>query len=194
MFRFVSVLTVLFLSAGPIAAQGAPSEVRSVVSRMSSLGSFRATIGMGSGGSLASGVLSYQRGKVHLKFSDGRGIAGNGRVMVVYNPATGVAGKQPMATGGGGLGWLLSGFENRVSGSQAAGRATDPNARIQEVKLAWGQGFTLRRLSIKNKDSESWFTITLSNVRPVASFPAALFSYKPPAGARTVENPLDQRN
>lgn len=175
------------------ASAEAPAAIRSVVSKMSSLGSFRATVTIGSGGGGARGVLSYSGGKVHLKLGDGRVIASNGRTVIVYNPASRVAGKQPVG-GGGGIGWLLSGFEYRVAGNSATGRATSPGSRIAEVKVSWNDKFILRKLSMRNRDSDSWFSISLSNVRAVAGFPAALFSYKPPAGSRTVENPLNEIN
>ena len=187
-------LLVLSLSGSSVRAQEAPSEVRAVVARMAGLTSFRATISMGSGSATLSGELSYQSGRVHLRLGDGRVIAGNGRSLVVYNPGSHTAGKQPMGGASGGLGWLLSGFEYRVSGTQAIGRAIDSSQSIQEVRVVWGNNSTLRRLSIRRADSESWYTIALSNVRPVAGFPAGLFSYSPPAGSRTVENPLNNRN
>ena len=160
---------------------------------MSSLGSFRATVTIGSGGGGTRGVLSYSGGKFHFKLSDGRVIASNGRTVIVYNPASRVAGKQPVG-GGGGLGWLLDGFEYRVAGNQATGRAINASSRIAEVKVVWSDDYTLRKVSIRNRDEDSWFSISLSNVRPVAGFPAGLFSYKPPAGSRTVENPLNEIN
>ncbi|MCR9141350.1 MAG: hypothetical protein NXI24_03800 [bacterium] len=184
---------VVFGASHSLSAQQAPAEIRSVVSKMSSLGSFRATVTIGSGSGGTSGTLSYSGGKVHLKLSDGRVIASNGRVVIVYNPASRVAGKQPVG-GGGGIGWLLNGFEYRVAGNRATGRAIDGNSRISEVKVQWGDGYVLRKLSMKNRDSDSWFVISLRNVRSVAGFPAALFSYKPPAGSRTVENPLNEIN
>ncbi|MEQ9364334.1 MAG: hypothetical protein RIF32_08835 [Leptospirales bacterium] len=192
----VRVLAFAFVVAGPfsaLSAQQAPAEIRSVVSKMSSLGSFRATVTLGSGSGGTRGVLSYSGGKVHLKLSDGRVIASNGRTVIVYNPASRVAGKQPVG-GGGGIGWLLTGFEYRVAGNQATGRAIDPGSRLSEVKVVWGDGYVLRKLSMRNRESDSWFVISLSNVRSVAGFPAALFSYKPPAGSRTVENPLNEIN
>ncbi len=195
---FTAGLAALFLFGfltpqAPLEAQQVPAEIRSVVSKMSSLGSFRATVTLGSGSGGTRGVLSYSGGKVHLKLSDGRVIASNGRSVVVYNPASRVAGKQPVG-GGGGIGWLLSGFEYRVAGNQATGRSTDPGSRLSEVKVVWGDGYILRKLSMRSRENDSWFTISLSNVRSVAGFPAALFSYKPPAGSRTVENPLNEIN
>ncbi len=185
-FSLIAGLVLAFATPA-LYSQSAPREVQAVVQKMASLGSFRANVSIGG----ASGVLSYSRGKFHLKLGDGRVIASNGRTVVVYNPASRVAGKQPVG-GGGGLGWLLSGFDYRVAGNQATGRAINGSARVSEVKIAWSSEYVLTKLSMKRQDSDSWFTITLRNVRPVTGFPAALFSYKPPAGSRTVENPLNR--
>ena len=183
---------LLLVPAGLTA--NAPPQVRAVVAKMASLRVFRANVRFGTGGGMTSGVLSFQHGKTHFKLGDGRVMAGNGRYLTVYSPATGVAGKQTMGLGGGGLGWVLSGFDYRVAGNQAVGKATNPDAKVQEVRIRWGAGNMLRQLSVKHKGSDSWFTIAISNVRTVGGFPASLFSYKPPAGSRTVENPMDQRN
>lgn len=179
----------LFFAPGALFAQ-APAQVQAVVAKMNSLGGFRANVNING----QSGVLSYQGGRFHFQLSDGRVLASNGRSMVAYNPGSRVAGRQTAAPGGGGLGWLLSGFEYRVSGMEAVGRAIDPGASMREVKVAWGPDNILRRLSIRYRDSETWFVISLSNVRQVSGFSTSLFSYKPPAGSRTVENPLDESN
>ncbi|MCB1172590.1 MAG: outer membrane lipoprotein carrier protein LolA [Leptospiraceae bacterium] len=189
------VMLALFIWSGPtVRLCAAPPQVVAVVNKMASLRVFRATVSFGTGGGMTSGVLSYQNGKTHFKLSDGRVVAGNGRNMVVYSPATGTAGKQSMVGGGGGLGWLLSGFEWRVGGNAATGKAVDPGAKVQEVQIVWGANNILRSLKVKRAGSEAPFRITLSNVRTAGGFPASLFSYKPPSGSRTVENPLDQRN
>jgi outer membrane lipoprotein-sorting protein len=169
-------------------------EVAAVVSRMRGMTGFRANISISSSGGALRGVLSFSGGKTHLALSDGRIIASTGRELVVYNPSSGVAGKQLMVPGGGGLGWLLTGFRTRVSGNTAQLEAESPTSNIQEVRLRWKEGHVLEQLNIKNKNSNDWLSITLSNVRAVDGFPVSLFSYDPPAGSRTVENPLNQSN
>lgn len=178
---------------GPLLGQE-ENAVAKVVARMNSLGGFRADISMSSEGGVVRGALSYQGGKVHLQLSDGRVIASSGRHLLVYSPATRVAGKQDMGPGGGGLGWLLNGFDTKVRGTSAELVATDPNRSVQKVQLQWGADYILRRLVVKSKNREQPLIIQLSNLRPVKSFSAGVFSWKPPAGSRTVENPRNQRN
>ncbi len=180
-------------AAVPLFAEPNP-DVQAVVSRMRSLSGFKASISISTSGGALRGNLSYSNGRVHLSLSDGRVIASTGRELVVYNPSTTVAGKQLMAPGGGGLGWLLTGFKTKVVGNSAYLEAENPAANIQEVRLKWGAEHTLEQLSIRHKSSGDWTTITLSNLRRVDAFPVSLFSYDPPAGSRTVENPLNQSN
>lgn len=169
-------------------------EVAAVVARMRGMTGFRATITISSSGGALRGTLSYSGGKTHLALSDGRIIASTGRELVVFNPSSGVAGKQLMVPGGGGLGWLLTGFRTRVSGNTAQLESENPASNVQEVRLRWREGHILEQINIKNKNSNDWLSITLSNVRQVDGFPVSLFSYDPPAGSRTVENPLNQSN
>lgn len=191
MSRFFSIFFV-FLLYFAITDQIAASAAN-VVSRMNGLGAFRAQLTIVQTGSTLRGTLSYEGGKMHLALADGRVIASNGREMIVYNPATRVAGRQPVA-GGGGLGWLLSGFTETVASNHSHLVATDPSAGVQEVRLFWNEGYTLRQLRIRHRDSDQWMNITLSNIQTVTGFSPGLFTYRPPAGSRTVENPLNPRN
>ncbi len=180
---------------GPLLVAQEDSPVAKVVARMNSLDGFRADVGITSSeGGIIRGALSYQGGKMHLALSDGRVIAANGRHLIVYSPSTGVAGKQDMGAGGGGLGWLLSGFETKVRGNAAELTALDPDRGVQKVHLRWSGDYTLQQISIRRKGSEGFLTIQISNLRSVKSFAANVFSWKPPAGSRTVENPLNQKN
>ena len=176
-------------------AHSQSSVVNQVVSRWNSLGSFKANISISSGNSQGlSGTLSYQKGKIHISLSGGRVIASTGRELVVFNPSTGVAGKQELVPSGGGLGWLLSpAYKVNASGNSAHLVSEGPEQHFSEVRLNWGDDFILRQLSMKSKDRD-WLIIKISNIRMVESFPSNLFSYKAPAGSRTVENPLNQRN
>lgn len=183
----------LLLPTFALSAEAHP-EVAAVVSKMASFKGFRARLTISSGGGSLSGTLSFSQGKTHFQLSDGRVIASAGRELVVYNPGTQVAGKQTMAPGGGGLGWLLSGFKTRVNGSSAILEAENPAANVQEVRLRWREGHVLEQLSIRHKGSGDWTTMTLSGLRQVDGFPVSLFSYDAPAGSRTVENPLNQSN
>lgn len=193
--RFWANLSIAAALLPPLSASAEPNaDVAAVVSRMRSMTGFRANVSISSSGGALRGVLSYSSGKTHVALSDGRIIASTGRELVVYNPSSGVAGKQLLIPGAGGLGWLLTGFKTRVSGNTAQLEAENPTSNIQEVRIRWKEGHILEQLNIKQKNSSDWLSITLSNVRAVDGFPVSLFSYDPPAGSRTVENPLNQSN
>lgn len=171
---------------------GASPEVSKVVDRLRTIGGFKANVVLGPENGGERGVLSYSGGKFHLQFSDGRVLASNGRELIMYNPVNRVAGKQDLTRGSGGAGWLLYGYSTKVTGNSAELKAEDPGRYYQEVRLSWDETYMLKKLSMRPKDSDRWISISLSNVRAVESFPASLFSWKPPAGSRTVENPLNQ--
>lgn len=192
-FLLCAALALAVFSPAHADGEGA---LQSVVGRMNSLGAFRAAISITTGDGFIRGTMSFQGGKFHMAMSDGRVIASNGREVTVYSPATGTAGKQSIF-GGGGLGWILKGFKAKVSGSSAHLTAEDANSRIAEVRLKWNADFTLTQISIlprSKADSSDWTTIAISDIRAVEGFPSSLFSWHPPAGSRTVENPLNQSN
>ena len=157
------------------------------------LNSFRASISITTPDGFLRGTLSFSGGRVHIALSDGRVIAANGHQLFVYSPSTQVLGRQDMVPGGGGLGWLLTGFRTRVTGRTAHLTAENPNAQIREVRLVWDDNFLLKSLSIR-RGEDSTMTIALSDIRRIENFPANLFNYKAPPGSRTVENPLNQSN
>jgi len=191
-----AVLSLAFFLA-PFEPQAQESEpaVRRVVAKMRSLSSFQAkvTINTSEGGGL-SGTLHYQNGKTHFKLRDGRVIASDGHFLTVYSPSSSVAGKQEMYSSGGGLGWLLSGFESKVIGHSARLKALKPDRSVQEVRLIWHPDFTLSKISFRRKKSEGWTTIIFNSITPIKNISPTMFSWRPPAGSRTVENPLNQKN
>ncbi len=191
MKRLFVLGSVFFLSASLLPAQS-QGDLERVVAVLNSMSGFRANISFGNTASQSRGVLSYQGGRFHLKFSDGRVIASNGREVVVYNPGSGVAGKQPIVPGKGGIGWILGYQVTGGSGNSATLKPGNAGSGYQEVRVTWGEGHVLRRLSVRSKNQDDFFTITLSDIRKVDSFPAQLFSYRPPPGSRTVDSPLDQ--
>lgn len=190
----VIVFLVLALGAFVPGAAGAnPPGVTAAVNSLARLGSFRATLTLEyPSGHTIRGVLSYQRGRFNLRLSDGRVVASNGNQLIVYSPETGVVGKQDL-TSGGGAGWLLSGFQYTETGNSATGVPVG-GSRISKVRVTWDQDRQFRSVAIQRSGSEKWMKISLSGVRKVDSFPASIFSYKPPAGSRTVENPLNMSN
>jgi outer membrane lipoprotein-sorting protein len=186
--NLIKILLSVCLLSAPLFAEDAVSHV---VARMNSLRSFRANISINN----LRGTLSFSNGKSHISLSDGRIISSTGRELMVYDPSTGVAGKQPMVPGGGGLGWLLTGYKvKRQSGTSAVLVSDNPSSKYQEVQIVWGESYTLKQLKISSKTNPDFLTIVLSDIRVVDSFPASLFSYRPPAGSRTVENFLNERN
>lgn len=189
---FVILSLLLTVSSSLIADDR--GEVAAVVARWNSIRSFKSNITIQYGDSSQRGTLSFSNGKTFLQMSDGRVIAANGRTMMVYSPSTQVAGKQDMVPGGGGLGWILNGYTPRVSGNSAVLAADSPTARIMEVKLRWSDDKVLRSISFRGKDSTTFTTIQIHDIKLVSSFPATIFNYRPPSGSRTVENPLNQRN
>ena len=182
-----------FVPAGSQSSGAGP--LSKVVGVMNSLGSFRANVSIGTaGGGLISGKLAYSRGRVNFRLGDGRVIASNGRMITVFSPASNVAGRQDMGGRGGGLGWILSGFEAKIAGNNAHLTATDPSRSVQEVRMSWTPAYTLRSISIRRGQSQNWLTIRFGNIQKVANIGVSQFSWHPPAGSRTVENPLNQRN
>ncbi len=184
-----SILPVMIVSmfmSGTLHA----NPLRKVVGVMNS-STFRASVSIRSGSSRFSGTLSCSAGKMNFRLSDGRIIASNGRKIFAFDPSTRTMGRQD-ATGGGGLGWILS-YNARITGNRAVLTPTSPNQRYEEVRLSWDDGYFLRSISMKGKGGDV-ISIRLSNIKRVASFPVSIFSYKPPPGSRTVDNPLNQRN
>ncbi len=198
---FISTLSLLAMISSALSfpalyGQSSP-EVEAVVREMHSWRSFKATIVVESEGTTSRAELAYQSGKFQMRFTDGRVIASNGHQVIVYNPETGVGGRQdldPTVPVVGGLDWLLHGFQTTVEGRSARLKALNPAQSIQEVRMKWGDDHRLTMLSIRYRNADNNLTVSLSALRKVESFPASVFSYKPPAGTRTVDNPLNQSN
>ncbi len=129
-----------------------------------------------------------------MKLTNGGVVAADGVNMIFYDPATGVAGKQPLGEeSSSGLTWLLSGFAYQVTTNEAVGRALDAGRKIVAVRLAWDSNFQLQQFGFRLRNSTNWFDIKIYDLRPLTGISPTLFSYKPPAGSRTVENPLSRR-
>ena len=179
------VVVLVFLGTSLMA-----NPLQKVVGVMNS-STFRANINVRSGGSSYSGSLSYSGGKMNFRLSDGRVIASSGRKIFVFDPSSRTMGRQD-ASGGGGLGWILS-YNARIDGNRAVLTPNSAGQAYEEVRISWDDSFFLRSLSMKSKSGDV-VTIKINNVTKVASLPVSLFSYKAPPGSRTVDNPLNQRN
>ena len=185
----------LFLIISPTSPQEDGGALQKVVASMNSLHSFQADVTISSPSSgLIRGSLAYQQGKIQFALSDGRIIASDGRTLTIYNPSTRVAGKQEMYSRGGGIGWILNGFNAKVTGNRAHLTAQSPDRGIQEVHLEWTPNYLLRSISIRYKDSANRLIISFTKIALVKNISVNRFSWHPPAGSRTVENPLNQRN
>lgn len=177
-----AILTVAPLSANPL---------QKVVGTMNS-STFRASVNVRSGGSSFSGTLSYSGGKMNFRTGDGRVVASNGRKIFAFDPASHTMGRQDAGGGGGGLGWILS-YNARIEGNRAILTPTSAGQAYEEVRLNWDDGYFLKSISMKGKGGDV-ISIKFNSVSRVASLPVGVFSFKPPPGSRTVDNPLNQRN
>lgn len=153
---------------------------------------FRASVNVRSGGTSFSGTLSYSAGKMNFRLGDGRIVASNGRKIFAFDPSSRTMGRQDGGGGGGGLGWILS-YNARIEGNRAVLTPNSPGQAYEEVRLNWDDGYFLRSISMKGKGGDV-ITIKFNSVTKVSSLPVGVFSFKPPPGSRTVDNPLNQRN
>lgn len=180
------VLAALTLTA-PVAA----NPLQKVVGTMNA-STFRASVNVRSGGSSFSGTLSYSGGKMNFRTGDGRVVASNGRKIFAFDPSSRTMGRQDAGAGGGGLGWILS-YNARIEGNRAILTPTSAGQAYEEVRLTWDEGYFLKSISMKGKAGDV-ITIKFNSVSRMASLPVGVFSFKPPPGSRTVDNPLNQRN
>lgn len=132
------------------------------------------------------GTLYYQRGQIHIRLSDGNVVASNLKQIIVYDSDTRVAGKQEKALGGG-LGWVLS-YPRRIEGNKAFIEPT--NKVYEKIIIQWNDDlFPIYIAFIKNSDSK--IVYKFSNIVYLSNISLQYFSYKPPAGSRSVDNPLN---
>lgn len=135
---------------------------------------------------ILNGKIYYQNGNIHIKLNDGRIIASNYKNILVYDPTTKVLGKQDK-TSGGGLSWVLK-FPYHIEGNKAIIEPPDGKP-YSKITIIWNNDlFPTQILFQKEKSS---FSFKFSNIAYVNNLPSNYFSYKPPAGSRTVENPLN---
>ncbi len=132
------------------------------------------------------GKIYYQNTNIHIKLNDGRIIASNLKNIIVYDPQTKVSGKQDKISGGG-LEWVLK-YPYELEGNKAIILPDNENP-YKKIIIIWNQDFfptTIQFISEK-------ITITyrFSNIVFLNNISSNYFSYKPPAGSRSVENPLN---
>lgn len=132
------------------------------------------------------GVLYYQKGQIHIRLSDGNVLASNYKQIIVYDSDTKVAGKQDKIPGGG-LSWILN-YPRKIEGNKAI---IEPTNKIYEkIIIHWNSDlFPISIVFIKNSDSK--IVYKFSNIVYLNNISLQYFSYKPPAGSRSVDNPLN---
>ncbi|MCE9500022.1 MAG: outer membrane lipoprotein carrier protein LolA [Leptospira sp.] len=190
--KFVSRITFLTLTLChfPAWTQNEGNAIDTVINAMNSFDSIHANISFNG---VLTGTLSYKRpNQLHIKFSDGRVISANGRILWFYSPVTAIAGKQDLKNGGGGIASLLTGYDEvNVQGKVI--RLKSETRRYEEIILTLGQGNLIKAIRMKSKGSDNFQDISLSGIQTNIGLSSNLFNFHPPANAQIVENPLNQR-
>ncbi|TGK11405.1 outer membrane lipoprotein carrier protein LolA [Leptospira fletcheri] len=181
----------VFLVCGTsILSDPGKDRLNALIGKMSEISSFRASITVNNE---LSGTLSYKKpNQLHVKFSDGRVIAANGRFLWFYSPSRGIVGKQDLKGLSGGIAGLLSGYEEvtPVGGSL---RLKSPTKTYEEIVVTLGSDNTPRSLRMKHRGSGEYTSISFSGVQTNVGLAASLFNFGAPANAQIVENPLNER-
>ncbi len=186
--KFYSSLLLLFFTFS-LPAESGEELLNSIIGTMNSFESFRANISIDG----LSGSISYKRpGSLNVKFSDGRVLSGNGRHLWIYSPARGIAGKQDLRGLTGGLGGLLSGYENVTSSGKVLKLKSD-NKYYEEIIVSVTPNNIIKSLKLKAKGRSDFMDITFSGVQTNIGLSSSIFNFHPPANAQIVENPLNQR-
>ncbi|MCW7462072.1 LolA family protein [Leptospira limi] len=187
----LKIQIVLFFSVqwGSLWAEDGRDRLNAVIGKMNSLESFRASVTLNGG---LTGVVSYKSpNQLHVRFSDGRIISSNGRILWFYNPDSSIAGKQDLKGVSGGLGGLLSGYEN-VTVSGRTFRLTSTTKRFNEIILVVSENDLPRVLKMKRSDEEIT-EIAFSGIATNIGLGTGLFNFQPPTSSQIVENPLNQK-
>ncbi|MCS7206164.1 MAG: hypothetical protein NZ853_10750 [Leptospiraceae bacterium] len=135
------------------------------------------------------GEIYYQKGNIHFRLNDGRVIAGNVKSILVFDPSTKVAGRQDREEGGG-LSWILK-YPYNIQGNKAI---IEPPSKkpYEKIIITWNHNLFPTNIQFINKDKT--LTYRFSQIVLLNNISSSMFSYKPPAGSRTVDNPLNLRN
>jgi len=162
-------------------------ELQTVIQKLQS-STFQGNLTIETKNRTITGKIYYQHGNIHFKLNDGRIIASNSKNIIVYDPDTRVAGKQDK-TMGGGLNWIL-GYPYKIEGNRA--KIEPPNQKpYQKIFIRWDSNYFPVLIQFIN--DEDTITYKFSNITFLNNISSSLFSYKPPAGSRSVENPLNQK-
>ncbi|EPG65404.1 LolA family protein [Leptospira wolffii] len=164
--------------------------LNAIIGKMNEISSLRASITINNE---LTGTLSYKKpNQLHVKFSDGRVIASNGRFLWFYSPARGITGKQDVKGLTGGIAGLLSGYEEvtPVGGSL---RLKSANRTYEEIVVTVGPDNTPRTLRMKHKGTGEYTSVSFSGVQTGIGLSASLFNFSAPSSSQIVENPLNER-
>jgi outer membrane lipoprotein carrier protein len=142
-----------------------------------------------SSGELLSGKIYYQYpDKLHLRLSDGRVIATNGKFLWTYNSDTKICARQTVREQSGGLFYFLrAGYSVQQDNGRYIFKGSGENQKEVSIKI---EGGNLKSVQFKTKNDV--INISFSNIVTDTSMKASLFSYKPDPEAQLVENPLNK--
>ncbi len=178
---------LLFCGLVPLYAQDALSALKAAAGGMYS--SFTANFTYtSSGGAVNSGKIYYQYpNKLHVRTSNGGVIATNGTHLWIYNPASAICARQDVGGSSGGIIGLLSGYEGQIRGNSYVFRK--PGAYYEEVVVTVSNGM-IASVRLRHEDETSVYSF--SGIQLDAGIKGSLFTFKPPANAQLVENPLNR--
>jgi len=142
-----------------------------------------------SSGELYSGKIYYQYpDKLHVRLSDGRIIATNGRFLWTYNSASRICAKQTVLGSAGGLfGFLQGDYTVHADNGRYTFKWRGETRSEISIKV---DGGILKSVQFKSKNDVT--NASFSNVVTDTSMKASLFSYKPDPDAQLIENPLNR--
>jgi outer membrane lipoprotein carrier protein len=185
----IILILLVCTSILPVYSQSGSEALAKMLQKMGSLSSLRANININ--GTLT-GVLSYKAPyQIHVKFSDGRVISANKNVVMVYSPASYIAGKQDLTGGTGGLSGLLSGYETVTQMGNTV-KLQSRTKGYEEIIVGMTSDYYLKSLRMKPKGSSNYTDISISITGKDIGLPSSLFNYHPPGSTQVVENPLNQ--
>jgi outer membrane lipoprotein carrier protein len=186
--KFCLSLLLSFLPVG-IFAQDGKDKLNAIISKLNSLDTFRATVTINGG---LTGVLSYKNPyQLHVRLNDGRIISANGKVLWFYSPDSSLSGRQDLKGVSGGLGGLLSGYEN-VTLAGKTFRLTSTTKKISEIILIVSDNDLPRVIKMK-RDDDDITEISFSGIATNIGLGTSLFNFQPPTSSQIVENPLNQK-
>lgn len=162
-----------------------PQDLGTILNKLEN-STFKANLNIETKNNSISGKIYYQKGNLHFKLNDGRIIASNFRNIIIYDPETHVAGKQDKIPGGG-ISWILK-FPYKIEGNKAIIEPENQKP-YKKIIISWNSDNFPQLIQFISDDNTIIYRF--SNITYLNNISSSLFSYKPPAGSRSVENPLN---